>query len=176
MSNRRPFTDSETAIQGKKDESKFYAHGQGRAMVNMEARASVKNPVIWIIVLTTFIVLLPILIYHVSPGGDLGGGENTAGSGPTGDDTNLTTVESDVSDDDEAVSGAFDAVEFARDNCASCHGSDFTGSMGPSLLGVDEDTFMTAVREGPGAMPEYSEEQISDDDLAFMADYFANHE
>ncbi len=79
MSNRRPLTDSQIAIQGKKDKDKFYADGQGRAMVNMEPKASVKNPVIWIIVLTTFIVLLPILIYHVSPGGDLGGGENAAG-------------------------------------------------------------------------------------------------
>lgn len=169
MSNRRPFSDKEIVVQGKKDPTKYYADGQGRAMVNMESRASVKNPLIWIIVLTTFIVLLPILIYHLSPGGDLGGGENTAGT--TGGEDSVEVVEES---DDAAVSGDFDAVQFARDNCAACHGSDFSGSMGPSLLGVDEDTFVSAVREGPGAMPAYTSDQISDDDLAFMAEYFSN--
>lgn len=171
MSNRRPLTDSQIAVQGKKDKDKFYADGQGRAMVNMEPKASVKNPVIWIIVLTTFIVLLPILIYHVSPGGDLGGGENAAGTTGGAD-----TVEVAEESDDAAVSGDFDAVQFARDNCAACHGSDFTGSMGPSILGLDTDTFETAVREGPGAMPEYTADQITDEDLTFMAEYFANLE
>lgn len=167
MSNRRPLTDKEIAVQGKVDKDKIYADGQGRAMVNMGSKASFGNPVIWMIVLAIFIVLLPVTIYHTSPGGDLGGGENTAGAG--GDSGTEETAETD----DAAVNGEFNAIEFARDNCASCHGSDLTGSMGPSLLGLDVDTFQTAVREGPGAMPEYTTEQISDEDLAFMAEYYS---
>ncbi|HJE19472.1 cytochrome c [Aliicoccus persicus] len=167
MSNRRPLTDKEIALQGKKDEEKIFADGQGRPMVNMGSKGSFGNPVIWMMVIASVVILLPILIYHISPGGDLGGGENTAGAG--GDSGTEEVAESD----EEAVSGEFDAIAFARDNCASCHGQDLTGSMGPSILGLDVDTFETAVREGPGAMPEYSTDQISDEDLAFMAEYYS---
>lgn len=168
MTNRRPLTDKEVAVQGKREEEKIYADGQGRPMVNMGPKASFTNPAIWMIVITIFIVLLPILIYHVSPGGDLGGGENTAGAG-SGDGDTEETAETD----EAAVQGEFDAVAFARDNCASCHGGDLTGSMGPTILGLDTDTFVSVVREGQGSMPAFSEDQISDEDLEFMAEYYA---
>ena len=112
MSNRRPLTDKEIALQGKKDEEKIFADGQGRPMVNMGSKGSFGNPVIWMMVIASVVILLPILIYHISPGGDLGGGENTAGAG--GDSGTEEVAESD----EEAVNGEFDAIAFARDNCA----------------------------------------------------------
>ena len=89
------------------------------------------------------------------------------------DATEEDATEEDATEDSEASTSDFDAEEFARTNCAACHGSDFTGSMGPDLTGFDEDALKTAVREGPGAMPSYSEEQISDDELDVLATFFS---
>lgn len=75
--------------------------------------------------------------------------------------------------DDSASTSDFDAEEFARTNCAACHGQDFTGGMGPDLTGLDEGTITDAVREGPGSMPSYSEDQISDEDLDVLAGFFS---
>ena len=84
-----------------------------------------------------------------------------------------TEEEEEATEDSEASTSDFDAEEFARTNCAACHGSDFSGSMGPDLTGFNEDDLKTAVREGPGAMPSYSEDQISDDELDVLATYFS---
>ena len=75
--------------------------------------------------------------------------------------------------DDSASTSDFDAEEFARTNCTACHGQDFTGGMGPDLTSMDEGTITDAVREGPGSMPSYSEDQISDDDLDVLAGFFS---
>lgn len=75
--------------------------------------------------------------------------------------------------EESASTGDFDAEGFARDNCASCHGQDFTGGMGPTILGLDEEAFITAVREGPGNMPAFSSDQISDEELEALASHFA---
>lgn len=96
------------------------------------------------------------------------------GDGDTADDgAEEDATEEDATEDSEASTSDFDAEEFARTNCTACHGSDFTGSMGPDLTGFDEDALKTAVREGPGAMPSYSEEQISDDELDVLATFFS---
>lgn len=88
------------------------------------------------------------------------------------DEDTEEAVEEGTSDDESSASD-FDAEEFARTNCAACHGSDFTGSMGPDLVGFDEDALRDAVREGPGAMPSYPESQISDEELDELANYFS---
>ncbi|MFC3900188.1 c-type cytochrome [Aliicoccus persicus] len=75
--------------------------------------------------------------------------------------------------DDSASTSDFDAEEFARTNCTACHGQDFTGAMGPDLTGLDEGTITDAVREGPGSMPSYNENQISDEDLDVLAGFFS---
>lgn len=74
--------------------------------------------------------------------------------------------------DDTASAGDFDPESFARDNCAACHGQDFTGGMGPDLHGVSADDFMSAVREGPGSMPAFPSDQISDEELEMLAAHF----
>lgn len=84
-----------------------------------------------------------------------------------------TEEDEEAAEDSEASTSDFDAEEFARTNCAACHGSDFSGSMGPDIVGFDEDALKDAVREGPGAMPSYSADQISDDELDVLATYFS---
>ncbi|AKG73986.1 c-type cytochrome [Salinicoccus halodurans] len=74
-----------------------------------------------------------------------------------------------------ASSGDFDAEGFARDNCASCHGQDFSGGMGPALAGtsLDEATFTETVRNGKGSMPAFSQDQIADEDLTALYEFMA---
>lgn len=76
---------------------------------------------------------------------------------------------------EEASSGDFDAEGFARDNCASCHGEDFSGGMGPALAGtsLDEATFADTVRSGPASMPAFSKDQIADEDLTALYEFMA---
>lgn len=90
-------------------------------------------------------------------------------------DSSESTEESDDSGDDgeeTASTSDFDPETFARDNCASCHGQDFTGGMGPDIHGIDPESFMSTVREGQGPMPAFSTDQISDEDLEVLAAHF----
>src|SRR5699024_14708 len=79
---------------------------------------------------------------------------------------------------EEASTGDFDAEGFARDNCASCHGEDFSGSMGPALAGtsLDEGEFTEVVRNGRGSMPSFSQDQIADEDLTALYEFMADQE
>ncbi|WP_411844295.1 c-type cytochrome [Salinicoccus sp. HZC-1] len=74
-----------------------------------------------------------------------------------------------------ASSGDFDAEGFARDNCASCHGQDFSGGMGPALAGtsLEESEFTDVVRNGRGQMPAFSQDQIADEDLTALYEFMA---
>lgn len=76
---------------------------------------------------------------------------------------------------DEASSGDVDAEGIALDNCASCHGQDFSGGMGPALAGIslDEETFTTTVRDGKGSMPAFSADQIADEELTALYQFFS---
>lgn len=76
-------------------------------------------------------------------------------------------------DSDNADSGDAQAGEqIAKDNCASCHGSDFTGASGPALAGTDlsKDEFADTVKNGKGQMPAF--ESLSDDEIDDLYDYF----
>lgn len=74
-----------------------------------------------------------------------------------------------------ASSSDVDAEGIARDNCASCHGEDFSGSMGPSLAGtsLSQDDFEEIVRNGQGQMPAFSEDQVSNDELSALYTFFS---
>ena len=76
---------------------------------------------------------------------------------------------------EEASSGDVDAEGIARDNCASCHGQDFSGGMGPALAGtsLDEEGFTTIVRDGQGSMPAFSADQIADEELTALYQFFS---
>ncbi|MEK4555067.1 c-type cytochrome [Jeotgalicoccus sp. FSL K6-3177] len=82
---------------------------------------------------------------------------------------------SEESGGDEASSGDVDAEGIARDNCASCHGQDFSGGMGPALAGTSlaEEDFTITVREGQGSMPAFSADQIADEELTALYQFFS---
>lgn len=76
---------------------------------------------------------------------------------------------------EEASSGDVDAEGIARDNCASCHGQDFSGGMGPALAGTSlaEDEFTSIVRDGKGSMPAFSADQVADEELTALYQFFS---
>jgi mono/diheme cytochrome c family protein len=59
--------------------------------------------------------------------------------------------------------------------CKNCHGKAGEGGFGPDLAGrgLSASQFQQAVRKPWGAMPAFTPEQVSDDELAGLAAYFA---
>jgi mono/diheme cytochrome c family protein len=58
--------------------------------------------------------------------------------------------------------------------CKNCHGNEGEGGYGPDLAGrqLSAEQFRRAVRQPWGVMPAYTEQQISDEQLAHLAAYF----
>lgn len=121
-----------------------------------------KNPIIPFLLIIFLGVGLVFLLSSYGATDD--GGSDTADNG------------TEQQDGDSASSGDADGEAVAKDNCASCHGQDFSGGMGPALAGtsLDEDTFYSDVRDGieGTSMPAHSEDQISDEEIAAMYEYF----
>lgn len=99
----------------------------------------------------------------------MGGGGSDAGDG--NDDTS----------GGEAPSAAGDAQAiFIEQGCAECHGEQGEGIGGEPetvVAGTNmiEQQFVVRIRNGRGAaMPGYSEEQISDDEVQLLYDWLRN--
>lgn len=97
------------------------------------------------------------------------------GATDDGEEDVATEEGSEESGGGEASSGDVDAEGIARDNCASCHGQDFSGGMGPALAGTSlaEDEFTSIVRDGQGSMPAFSADQIADEELTALYQFFS---
>ena len=136
-----------------------------------------KNPIVPFLL----IIFLGIgLIFLLSSQGanapeDEGGGTASNEQSGQGDSGEGGEEGSEGGGSEQASSGDFDAEGFARDNCASCHGEDFSGGTGPALAGtsLSEEDFSSTVREGPASMPAFSEDQIADEDLTALYEYLA---
>ncbi|CAM2759051.1 c-type cytochrome [Salinicoccus roseus] len=122
-----------------------------------------RNPIVPFILIIFLGIGLVFLLSSQGANEEEGGGEETA------------SEEGGEGGGEEASSGDFDAEGFARDNCASCHGQDFSGGMGPALAGTSlaEEDFTTTVREGRGSMPAFSQDQIADEDLSTLYQFFS---
>lgn len=123
-----------------------------------------RNPIVpFILIIFLGIGLVFLLSSQGANQEEEGGGEETA------------SEEGGEGGGEEASSGDFDAEGFARDSCASCHGQDFSGGMGPALAGtsLSEEDFTTTVREGRGSMPAFSQDQIADEDLSTLYQFFS---
>ena len=63
---------------------------------------------------------------------------------------------------------------YVEAGCAACHGVDARGgSVGTSLAGADPDIVKKVVRNGPGGMPAFAKETLSDADLDRLVAYLA---
>ena len=182
-------TDKEVNMEGVRDEGKAYIDGQGREMIihsKEDRKKDIRNPLVWLIPVMVIILIIPLMIFHI--GGDGEGSEETADTGAgteeSSDDSAETEepvegeegAEEQAAEEDGAAegngasSGDVDAEGVAQNSCASCHGEDYSGGMGPALAGTDlsEEEFTDIVRNGQGSMPAFDEDQVSDEELTAM--------
>ena len=129
----------------------------------------------WVIPVIIVFLIVPLLIFHLGSGG----GSDTASEEEAATEETADSGEesggSEEGGEETASSGDVDAEGIARDNCASCHGQDFSGAMGPALAGtsLSEDDFTSIVRDGQGSMPAFSADQVADEELTAMYQFFS---
>lgn len=128
----------------------------------------------WLAPVLVIFLIIPLLIFHLGSGGDETAEEETATEETA--DSGEESSEEESGGEETASSGDVDAEGIARDNCASCHGQDFSGAMGPALAGtsLDEDEFTSIVRDGQGSMPAFSSEQVADEELTALHAFFTS--
>ncbi|WLR49268.1 cytochrome c [Halobacillus litoralis] len=115
-------------------------------------------------------------------GGDEGTTDDSANDETTeeqtGEDSGEGTDEgTSDSGDGEAVDTAA-AEEVYQNNCASCHGGELGGGMGPSLTEVGSkysaEEIVGFIKNGKGGMP--AQGQVSDDDAQLVASWLTTME
>lgn len=99
-----------------------------------------------------------------------GGGDDASDSA----DDSADTEEADSGDDATVSNDA--AEELYQQSCASCHGDDLSGAVGPSLETVgaelSSEEIETIIEEGVGSMPGGL---LAGDDAKEVADWLAEH-
>lgn len=112
--------------------------------------------------------------------GACGGGDDDAqeSTDPAESDDPDTEESEDTESDDEGGEVTDDAAEeLYQESCASCHGDDLEGSVGPSLetIGADlsADEIEGVIEEGQGSMPAGL---LSGDDAEQVAKWLSEHE
>lgn len=170
-------SDKDKYMKGLKDKDKAYVDGQNREMIE-HTENDKKNPLVWITPIIIVLLLIPLIIHLATGNGGValtGGSEEEESSEESSGGEGGGEESSEEGGGEQASTGDFDAEGFARDNCASCHGQDFSGGMGPALAGtsLDEATFTETVRNGKGSMPAFSQDQIADEDLTALYEFMA---
>jgi cytochrome c551 len=89
---------------------------------------------------------------------------------PAGGEAEAPTTTAPPAEEEPAVAGA----DVFADNCASCHGGDGGGGIGPNLQGVDSvDLVITTATNGRGGMPSF-EGRLDEQEIEAVADYVVN--
>lgn len=71
---------------------------------------------------------------------------------------------------------AIDAAALYSSSCASCHGADGSGGIGPDLRGAaDTATVAQQITQGGGSMPAFAD-KLSTDEVDALADYVVEFE
>lgn len=61
---------------------------------------------------------------------------------------------------------------FVTKGCAACHTLEARGGpVGPPIVGTDAETVEKKVRRGPGGMPRYAADGLTDDEIAAISAY-----
>lgn len=80
-----------------------------------------------------------------------------------------TTAPAAAADTPAAAEGNAEngALLFVQNGCSGCHGAQAGGGGGPTLAGrsLEVEFVLGKVREGPGAMPEFSSDTVFDSDV-----------
>lgn len=106
--------------------------------------------------------------------GACGGGGDDGGNDEPADNGDTNTEESTGDESGGSVDTAA-AEEMFQNNCASCHGADLSGGMGPDLtaVGADHsaDDIVNIIQNGKGQMP--AQKQVSEEDAQTLASWLA---
>lgn len=76
-----------------------------------------------------------------------------------------------VTEQDVTPCGDLENVEWVVHGCASCHGLQGTGGVGPNLLLMTLDDLLEQTRFGPVGMPVFDPLELSDEHIAFISAY-----
>jgi cytochrome c551 len=112
-------------------------------------------------------------------GGDDGATDENNNEEATEEQTDENADEgADEGNGDSGEEGTVDtaaAEKVFQNNCASCHGGDLGGGMGPALtnVGADHsaDDIVEIIKNGKGSMP--AQDQVSDEDADLVANWLA---
>lgn len=87
------------------------------------------------------------------------------------DDTDDGAADTGDGGDTTETAGA--AEEIYKDSCASCHGGDLSGGMGPELTGngLSADEISNIIENGQGSMPPVN---LSEEDRSEVANWLSN--
>jgi cytochrome c551 len=108
----------------------------------------------WTTVVPVVVIVLALAAVLAGCGGDSG---TTTTAAPTTETT--------------GEGSAIDAAALFSSNCASCHGADGAGNVGPDLRGAaDSATVAQQIAQGGGSMPAFAD-KLSTDEIDALAEY-----
>ena len=88
-----------------------------------------------------------------------------------GGDATTTTTTVVATTETTASGGNIDAAALFSANCASCHGVNGEGGIGPDLRGITDASLVeTQVKAGAGSMPAFGG-KLSDEEISALATY-----
>lgn len=100
------------------------------------------------------------------------GGSDDSSSG----DSSSTKEESTMNDDSSKTETAVDAEKIFANNCASCHGNNLEGNVGPNLTKVgskySSEEIQEIIKNGKGQMPAGILKE--DEEIVAVADWLAD--
>ena len=92
------------------------------------------------------------------------------------DDSSGTKEESTMNDDSSKTESAVDAEKIFANNCASCHGNNLEGNVGPNLTKVgskySSEEIQKIIKNGKGQMPAGILKE--DEEIVAVADWLAD--
>jgi len=92
------------------------------------------------------------------------------------DDSSSTKEESTMNDDSSKTETAVDAEKIFANNCASCHGNNLEGNVGPNLTKVgskySSEEIQEIIKNGKGQMPAGILKE--DEEIVAVADWLAD--
>ncbi|WP_193749022.1 cytochrome c551 [Exiguobacterium indicum] len=92
------------------------------------------------------------------------------------DDSSSTKEESTMNDDSSKTETAVDAEKIFANNCASCHGNNLEGNVGPNLTKVgskySSEEIQEIIKNGKGQMPAGLLKE--DEEIVAVADWLAD--
>jgi len=100
-----------------------------------------------------------------------GGSDDSSSS-----DSSSTKEESTMNDDSSKTESAVDAEKIFANNCASCHGNNLEGNVGPNLTKVgskySSEEIQEIIKNGKGQMPAGILKE--DEEIVAVADWLAD--